>query len=93
MVDNKFRVEQLNNPQQPQDNPNLISKKQMSSWATTAGKSSKATYHEILTRVNNAKDKPKKLKILRDYDSEPLRMLMKGAFDPKIQFHSLCCFD
>ena len=86
MVDNKFRVEQLNNPQQPQDNPNLISKKQMSSWATTAGKSSKATYHEILTRVNNAKDKPKKLKILRDYDSESLRMLMKGAFDPKIQW-------
>ena len=65
MVDNKFRVEQLNNPQQPQQNPNLMSKKHMSSWASTAGKGGKATYHEILTRINNAKDKPKLLQILK----------------------------
>ena len=69
MVDNKFRVEQLNNPQQPQQNPNIMSKKHMSSWASTAGKGGKATYHEILTRINNAKDKPKILQILKDYDS------------------------
>ena len=30
----------------------------------------KATYHEIFKRINNAKDKLKKLKIMRDYDSE-----------------------
>ena len=54
-----------------------MSKKHMSSWASTAIKGGKATYHEILTRINNAKDKPKKLQILKDYDSEPLRMLMK----------------
>ena len=86
MVDNKFRVEQLNNPQQPQQNPNIMSKKHMTTCASTAGKGGKATYHEILTRINNAKDKPKKLQILKDYDSEPLRMLMKGAFDPNIQW-------
>ena len=40
MVDNKFRVEQLNNPRKPMDNPNLISKKSMSAWATTASKGS-----------------------------------------------------
>ena len=27
------------------------------------------TFHEILTKVNNAKDKAKKLEILRQYDS------------------------
>ncbi len=89
MVDNRFRVENLNNPPgQPKgkDNPNLISRKSMEAFARTSGKSSKATYHEILKRINNAKDKPKKLQILRDYDSEPLRMLMKGAFDPSIKW-------
>ena len=86
MVDNKFRVEQLNTPPKPQENPNLISKKSMSAYASTATKSNRATYHEILTRINNAKDKPKKLQILKDYDSEPLRMLMKGAFDPNLKW-------
>ena len=31
------------------------------------------TFHEILTKVNNAKDKAKKLEILRQYDSPSLR--------------------
>tara|TARA_Y100000004_G_scaffold95286_1_gene106758 strand:+ start:2018 stop:2587 length:570 start_codon:yes stop_codon:yes gene_type:complete len=88
MVDNKFKVEELNNPQtqQPRDNPNLISRKSMQAFTRTASNSSRATYHEILTRLNNAKNKPKKLQILRDYDSEPLRMLMKAAFDPNIKW-------
>ena len=84
MVDNQFKVEQLN--EQPKQNPNIIPKKNMEAYARTANKSSKATYHEIFKRINNAKDKPKKLQILRDYDSEPLRMLMKGAFDPSIKW-------
>ena len=58
----------------------------MEAYARTANKSSRATYHEILKRINNAKDKKKKLQILQDYDSEPLRMLMKGAFDPSIKW-------
>ena len=40
--------------------------------------------HEILTMVNNAKDKPKKIQVLKKYDSEGLRMVLKSSFDPKI---------
>ena len=39
---------------------------------------------EILTKVNNAKDKPKKVEVLKTYDSQPLRQVLKGAFDPSI---------
>ena len=42
------------------------------------------SYHEILTKVNNAKDKPKKLEVLKKYDTNELRMILKGAFDPKL---------
>jgi hypothetical protein len=42
--------------------------------------------HEIFTKVNNAKDKPKKIKVLRDYDSEGLRKLLRAAFDPNISW-------
>ena len=43
-------------------------------------------FHEILTKVNNAKDKAKKLEILTQYDSPALRQILKGAFDPKIEW-------
>ena len=39
---------------------------------------------EILTKVNNAKDKPKKVEVLKTYDNHPLRQVLKGAFDPSI---------
>jgi len=42
--------------------------------------------HEILIKVNNAKDKPKKIQVLRENDSQPLRQVLKGAFDPKIEW-------
>ena len=41
---------------------------------------------EILTKVNNAKMKDEKIKVLRDNDSVPLRQVLKGAFDPKIEW-------
>jgi len=44
------------------------------------------SFHEILTKVNNAKDKPKKIEVLRKYDTNELRMLMKGAFDPRLEW-------
>ena len=50
----------------------------------TAG-SSAPLISEILTKVNNAKDKPKKVAVLRENDSQPLRQILKGAFDPKIK--------
>ena len=44
------------------------------------------TFHEILLKVNNAKDKPKKLKVLQHYDTAELRMVLKAAFDSKIEW-------
>ena len=44
------------------------------------------SYHEILTKVNNKKDKPGKLEVLRRYDTNELRMFLKGAFDPKLEW-------
>ena len=41
---------------------------------------------EILTKVNNAKMKEDKVKVLKDNDSVPLRQIMKGAFDPSIKW-------
>ena len=49
----------------------------------TAG-SSAPLMHEILTKVNNAQDKPAKIAVLRKHDSVPLRQVLKGAFDPNI---------
>ena len=49
----------------------------------TAG-SSAPLMHEILTKVNNAKDKPAKIAVLKKHDSVPLRQVLKGAFDPNI---------
>ena len=51
----------------------------------TAG-SSAPLLHEILVKVNNAKDKTKKIDVLRENDSVPLRQVLKGAFDPKIKW-------
>src|SRR6056300_1767820 len=42
--------------------------------------------HEILIKVNNAKDKAKKIEVLRKNDSVPLRQVLKGAFDSKIEW-------
>jgi len=43
-------------------------------------------YPEIFTKVNNAKDKPKKLAVLRKYDSPNLRALLMCAFNPDIEW-------
>ena len=51
----------------------------------TAG-SSAPLLHEILIKVNNAKDKAKKIEVLRENDSVPLRQVLKGAFDPNIEW-------
>jgi len=48
--------------------------------------SSAPLLHEILIKVNNAKDKPKKIEVLKQNDSLPLRQVLKGAFDPKIEW-------
>ena len=42
---------------------------------------------EVLKKVNNAKTKDKKVAILKEHDTEPLRMILKGSFDPKIEWN------
>lgn len=53
-----------------------------------ATRTAKDTYtpllSEVLKKVHNAKTKDKKVEILKDYDSEPLRMIIKSSFDPNI---------
>ena len=44
------------------------------------------TVHEIFKRINNAKDKPAKIAILKQFDNNAMRQLLKAAFDPKIKF-------
>ena len=44
------------------------------------------TFHEIFTKVNNAKDKQRKIEVLRQYDSPAMRQVLKGACDPKIKW-------
>ena len=66
-------------------NPNLISPKAMEAMASTAN-SGRELYSEIFTKINNAKDKPKKIEVLRQYDTPGMRMVLKGAFDPKIEW-------
>jgi hypothetical protein len=61
----------------------LMSKKGMEATARTAT-NARPLAHEIFTKVNNAKDKPLKIEVLRNNDSQGLRQLLKAAFDPKI---------
>ena len=66
-------------------NPNLIPPKAMEAMARTAG-AGRELISEIFTKINNAKDKPKKIEVLRQYDTPGMRMILKGAFDPKIEW-------
>jgi len=66
-----------------EQNPNLMSRQAMTTMASTSG-SGKLLFHEVLTKVNNAKDKPKKVAVLRQHDSPGLRRIIKGSFDPNI---------
>ena len=69
----------------PSRHPALSSAQGMAALADS-GKSGFTLFSEIATRVNNAKDKPRKLKVLQDNDSVALRQVLKGAFDPKIKW-------
>ena len=39
---------------------------------------------EIFKKINNAKNKDQKIKILQDYNNPGLRMVIKASFDPNI---------
>ena len=65
--------------------PALSTKRGMHALAD-AGRPVSTLMSEIATKVNNAKDKPRKLKVLKDHDTVALRQILKGAFDPKIEW-------
>ena len=68
-----------------QSHPALATKRGMQALQD-AGRSVPLLMSEIATKVNNAKDKPRKLKVLKDNDTAPLRQVLKAAFDPNIEF-------
>jgi len=71
--------------QQPMTHPALASKRGMQALSD-AGRAIPLLYSEIAMKINNAKDKPRKLKVLQDNDSVALRQVLKGAFDPLIEW-------
>ena len=71
--------------QATQSHPALATKKGMQALSE-AGRALPPMFHEIATKVNNAKDKPRKLKVLKENDTIPLRQVLKGAFDPNIEW-------
>ena len=68
-----------------QSHPALTTRQGMSAMSES-GRAVPPMMHEIATKVNNAKDKPRKLKVLQEHDSVALRQVLKGAFDPKIEW-------
>ena len=43
-------------------------------------------FSEVLDKVHKAKTKSQKVAILREHNTDSLRMLLKAAFDPKIEW-------
>ena len=70
---------------QPVSHPALASKRGMQALSDS-GRGIPLLYSEIANKVNNAKDKPRKLKVLQDNDSVALRQVLRGAFDSKIEW-------
>ena len=68
-----------------QSHPALTTRRGMAALSES-GRAVPPLFSEIATKINNAKDKPKKLKVLKEHDSVPLRQVLKGAFDPKIEW-------
>ena len=93
-VANPEQVKQQTQEQQQQieqvapqrtSHPALASKRGMQALQDS-GRAVPPLMSEIATKVNNAKDKPRKLKVLQDHDSVALRQVLKGAFDPNIDW-------
>ena len=86
-VKQQTQEQQTEQVQQPArtSHPALASKRGMQALQD-AGRAVPPLMSEIATKVNNAKDKPRKLKVLQDHDSIPLRQVLKGAFDPNIEW-------
>ena len=68
-----------------QSHPALTTRRGMAALSE-AGRAVPPLMSEIATKINNAKDKPRKLKILKEHDSVALRQVLKGAFHPDIEW-------
>ena len=68
-----------------QSHPALTTKRGMEAMSDM-GRAVPPLFSEIATKINNAKDKPRKLKILQEHDSVALRQVLKGAFHPDIEW-------
>ena len=71
--------------EQTQSHPALATKRGMAAMSDM-GRAVPPLFSEIATKINNAKDKPRKLKILQENDSVALRQVLKGAFHPDIEW-------
>ena len=71
--------------QATQSHPALATKRGMQALSES-GRAVPPLFSEIATKINNAKDKPRKLKVLQEHDSVSLRQVLKGAFDPSIEW-------
>ena len=71
--------------QATQSHPALATRRGMQALSE-AGRAVPPLFSEIATKINNAKDKPRKLKVLQEHDSVSLRQVLKGAFDPSIEW-------
>ena len=71
--------------EQTQSHPALATKRGMAAMSDM-GRAVPPLFSEIATKINNAKDKPRKLKVLQEHDSVALRQVLKGAFDPNIEW-------
>ena len=85
MVKQQTQAQNEQLQQQPVSHPALASKRGMQALQDV-GRAVPPLMSEIATKVNNAKDKPRKLKVLKDHDSVPLRQVLKGAFHPDIKW-------
>jgi hypothetical protein len=85
MVKQQTQAQNEQLQQQPVSHPALASKRGMQALQDV-GRAIPPLMSEIATKINNAKDKPRKLKVLQDHDSVPLRQVLKGAFDPNIEW-------
>ena len=85
MVKQQTQAQNEQLQQQPVSHPALASKRGMQALQDV-GRAIPPLMSEIATKVNNAKDKPRKLKVLKDHDSVPLRQVLKGAFHPDIKW-------
>ena len=85
MVRQQTQQQNEQTAQQPVSHPALASKKGMAALSES-GRGVPPLMSEIAMKINNAKDKPRKLKVLRDHDSVSLRQVLKGAFHPDVKW-------